>query len=80
MSTSSSTPPTVTMGVRNGSGVAINVVLEPWGEIHSLQPGETRTLSYEGDPEPSLTIDLGETEIKVWAEGDGVLAIGPTAD
>ncbi len=40
-----------------------------------LDPGESRTVIYEGDPEPRLSLDLGESEAKVWEEGSGTLTI-----
>lgn len=57
--------------VTNRSGRAINVVLEPWGEIHPLGAETQRLVTYTGDPNPKLTVDVGNGQITIWAEGPG---------
>jgi hypothetical protein len=66
----------VRLTVTNRSSVRRTLVLEPAGEIYMLEPGETRTLAYAGDPEPRLSIDLGEGETKIREEGPGRLTLG----
>lgn len=69
------------MLARNDFATELNLVLEPWGEIHPLRPGERRTLTltYRGDPAPRLSLDVGMTEIKIWAEGPGTFELGDPA-
>jgi len=69
----------VVLRVRNDLAADLNLVLEPWGEIHPLRPGETRTVTYRGDPAPRLSLDVGTTEIKIWAEGPGTFELGDLA-
>jgi hypothetical protein len=61
--------------VTNRSNRATELVLEPWGEIHSLARGATTVVSYLGDPKPKLSIDVSDDQIKVWAEGPGRFVI-----
>jgi hypothetical protein len=68
-------PSAVTLVVANRSSEPRTLVLEPAGEIYVLEPGDTRTLIYVGDVEPRLSIDLGEGETKIWAEGPGTLTL-----
>ena len=61
--------------VSNETGTPTNLVLEPWGEIVRLEPGETRDIVYRGDSEPRIAIQSGPGELKLWAEGDGVFDV-----
>lgn len=76
MDTTEAQPATVTLMVTNRSSVRQRLVLEPTGEIHTLEPGESRTVIYAGDPDPRLSIDLGDGETKMWEEGSGTLTLG----
>jgi hypothetical protein len=69
----------VTIVVRNNSAEPVDLVLEPWGRIYTLQPGEPRTISYEGDPNPTLSLDVAAHEVKIWAEGHGELSLSEPA-
>ncbi|MFX8672508.1 hypothetical protein ABTM23_19765, partial [Acinetobacter baumannii] len=53
----------------------VDLVLEPWGRVYSLQPGEPRMIGYAGDLEPQLSLEVAPGEIKVWAEGAGELTL-----
>jgi hypothetical protein len=68
-------PASVTFTVTNRSSVQQTVVLEPTGEIYMLEPGESRRVTYAGDPHPHLSIDLGDGETKIWEEGPGTLTV-----
>lgn len=76
MDTTDAQPATVTLMVTNGSSVRQQLVLEPAGEVYELDPGETKTVTYAGDPQPRLSIDIGSGETKIWEEGSGTLALG----
>ena len=69
-------PAAVTLLVTNRSSVPQRLVLEPTGEVYTLEPGERRTVTYGGDPDPRLSIDLGDGETKIWEEGPGTLTLG----
>jgi hypothetical protein len=68
-------PAAVNLVVTNRSSEPQTLVLEPLGEMYALEPGQTRTVFYVGDPEPRLSIDLGDGETKIWAEGSGWLTL-----
>lgn len=63
----------VQLYVTNDFAEAMRLVLEPWGEIYVLLPGERRLVTYLGDPAPRLSVDVGRGEMKIWAEGPGEL-------
>jgi hypothetical protein len=65
----------VQFNVTNRSPVRVNLVLEPTGEIYALEPDQTRIVKYAGDPQPRVSIDFGENEIKLWEEGPGSLTV-----
>lgn len=61
--------------VSNRSASPKDMVLEPRGEIYTLDPGAERTVTYRGDSKAQLAIDVGDGEVKLWAEGGGRLAV-----
>lgn len=63
----------VHLTVTNFSTERCNLVLEPLGEIYCMEPGQTRSLTYNDDPDPRLAIHFGAGEIKIWEEGSGTL-------
>jgi hypothetical protein len=65
----------VRLMVTNYSSGAFALVLEPFGEVYRIQPGETRVVRYGGDPAPRLSIDLHDGETKIWQEGPGRLEL-----
>lgn len=67
----------VRLNVTNSSAEPNSLVLEPAGEVHPIEPGQTRVVRYVGDPEPALSIDVGDGETKIWEEGVGTLEIEP---
>jgi hypothetical protein len=75
MGNSESRPAAVKLVVTNRRSARTTIVLEPAGEVYQLDPGESRVVVYDGDPEPRLSVDLGEGETKIWEEGPGRLAL-----
>jgi hypothetical protein len=69
-------PGAVSVLVTNRSSQVQRLVLEPTGEVYTLEPGERRTVTYAGDHDPRLSIDLGDGEMKIWEEGPGTLTLG----
>jgi hypothetical protein len=67
--------PDVQLTVSNESSRSVALVLEPLGEVYSLGPGAKQAVWYRGDPQPRLTIEYGEDEIKLWEEGPGELQV-----
>lgn len=65
--------PVVRLTVSNVTARPADLVLEPLGEVHVIPAGEQRTVIYSGDREPTLSIDFGDEEIKIWEEGPGQL-------
>ncbi len=66
--------------VRNSFEESVDLVLEPWGRVYRLEPGEPCTIVYDGDPQPGLSVDLTPGEIKIWAEGNGdLILVDPAA-
>lgn len=61
--------------VRNVAGKPIDVVLEPFGEIHQLAAGTEKIVTYAGDPRPTLAIDAGDDDLTLYAEGPGTLDV-----
>ena len=66
-------PAPVRLRVENSPARPLVLVLEAWGETYDIAPGEHRNVVYRGDRAPTLTLDVGEGEFKVWAEGPGLL-------
>jgi len=59
------------LAVSNGSDDEIEIALEPFGDTLSLEPGETREITYRGDLR--LGIHSGSPgRIELSAEGRGV--------
>ena len=69
-------PAAVSLIVTNRSSARQRLVLKPIGDIYPLEPGEQRRVTCAGDPDPRLSIDIGDGETKIWEEGSGTLAIG----
>ena len=65
----------VRLMVTNRSSAALNLVLEPLGEIYRIEPQGTRVVRYSGDPTPRLSIDVHDGETKIWNEGTGTLEL-----
>ncbi len=65
MDTPEPPPAAVTLRVTNRSSERQRLVLEPTGEVYMLEPGESTTVSYADDPDPRLSIDLGDGETKI---------------
>lgn len=63
----------IRLTVVNESGREVSLVLEPLGEVYPLVAGQRQDVVYRGDPDPRLTIDYGNDEIKIWEEGPGEL-------
>lgn len=62
-----------TIRVNNDSSWISTIVLEPWGEIFPIGPGETRIVQRTGKGSAAVTIDVNDRELKIWEEGDGLL-------
>lgn len=69
------TPQDVRLTVTNRSQEPIGLVLEPAGEVYTIDPGDSRVVRYIGDPAPSLSIDIHDRETKIWEEGVGRLEL-----
>jgi hypothetical protein len=72
----------VSIGLRNARKERINVYLEPWGEVHVLEPGNWVRLDATGPAvTPSsnlLEIHSGDDDITVWASnGCGITVCRP---
>jgi hypothetical protein len=63
----------VKMSWVNESGSRQQIVLEPWGEVHELKPGDQLGVEYNGGRR--MTIDLTPTGVTIWAEDRGTLDV-----
>ena len=57
--------------VSNESSCRTNLVLEPLGEVYPLEPGDAKTITYASPPSSAVAVDVGDGELKLWAEGEG---------
>ncbi len=68
--TNSPTPETdyrrLAMTVRNSRDREIGFVLEPWGEVYALQPGDVLQLEFDGPSDGEPEVDVEEEAITVW--------------
>jgi hypothetical protein len=67
--------PPVRLLVTNRTDRPLSLVLELAGEVHLIEPGQTRDVRYAGDPAPELSIDIGKAGVKIWEEGVGTLEL-----
>jgi len=67
--------PPITLRISNSGSDPIRVVLEQWGEICEIPANATRNVVHAGYEKPTLTVDIGPAEIKIWAETSGDLQI-----
>lgn len=64
---------TAKLKIQNRSDRTVDLVLEPWGEVYPIEPGQDRGVTRTGDSLTELTIEVSATEIKLWEEGKGLL-------
>lgn len=75
MPLSATNVPGVRVTLSNCTGKLLDLVLEPWGEVYTLGDGETKDLLYRDDPKNELGVTVADGEVKVWAQGFGILDV-----
>lgn len=68
----------MTVKITNDSPKETTLVLEPWGDLRQIAPGESKIVRRTGGSGESLEITLSENEIKIWEEGSGELDFHPS--
>lgn len=66
---------TVRIAVNNGSSVPVDLILEPWGDVHRLESGQHRVVRRTGDPPCEVAVDVGDGRLTIWEEGSGTLEL-----
>jgi len=70
---------TFSIRLRNARKSALNVYLEPWGEIYKLSPNKQMQVDAEGPtgvaPNNMLEVESGEDSVTVWGWGGSAVTV-----
>jgi hypothetical protein len=56
--------------VTNTQDVAVRVVVEPWGDFQTVQPGDSVGVLCSGHEAGHINVRLGLSQLEFWAEGN----------